>query len=141
LKKPLGSSSPHACVTLTQRQFGTGAAGGSAITKETHCWPAGHVPPQVGYCDALQAFGETVVVVVDVVVVVEVAHPPIPQASQQLAKTPTHPPRCVHRPALPRTLHRVPLDPTRQHVTAPGRPHVDRRAQRITVLAHPRERS
>jgi hypothetical protein len=72
-----------------------------------------------------------VLVVVEVVVVdVVVAQPPPPHASQQLEYAPTQalpPVDAVQRDASRRTLQRVvPSAFVRQHVTAPGLPHVER---------------
>jgi hypothetical protein len=136
--------SPHACPTGAQTQLVTGGAfWPSAITKATHCWPTAQVPPQVGYCDGPHVNGASVVVAVDdVVVVVDVVtQPPTPHASQQLVNVPTHPPARTHRSAVRRTAQRGPLGVVRQHVTAPGRPQVERRAQRMTVVRHRRDRS
>ena len=59
------------------------------------------------------------------------------QASQQLAYCPTHalpPLGALQRAALPTMLHVVlPLRLVRQHDTAPGRPHDDLLAQRVTL--------
>jgi hypothetical protein len=81
-----------------------------------------------------------VVVVVDVVEVVEVVdvvtQPPGPHASQQLLRVPTQPRTWRHRSALGWTLQREPPGVTRQQVTAPGRPQVARRTQRMTEARH-----
>jgi hypothetical protein len=78
-----------------------------------------------------------VVVLVLVVLEVEVAHPLAPQASQQLSKTPVHapPPRGALQRSGARTIEHLvlPFACVRQHVAAPGRPHVEREAQRTTV--------
>jgi hypothetical protein len=79
---------------------------------------------------------DVVVVVVDVVVVVGDTQPPDPHASQQLGTEPTHalPPFGARQASAVRFVaHRVtPRRFVRQHVTAPGRPHVERAAQRRT---------
>jgi hypothetical protein len=50
---------------------------------------------------------------------------------------PTHPVR--HAAAFGLTAHvTLPLRCVTQHVTAPGRPHVDLRARRFTAAAHAR---
>jgi hypothetical protein len=139
LKNPSGSVSPQSIDSLEQRQFVTGGAGGSVITKGTQRSPDGHVPPQVGYCAGPHVKGESVVVVVvsevDVVVVVDVvAHSAGPHASQQLVALPTQPPARRQRSALRWMLQREPCAVGRQQVTAPGRPHVARRTQRVTAL-------
>ncbi len=68
------------------------------------------------------------------------AQPPAPQASQQLVKTPvqTEPPDGArHLLASGLTPQLVlPLAVVRQHVTAPGRPQVEREAQRLAADAH-----
>ena len=75
-------------------------------------------------------------------VVVVVAGPQLPalQASQQLASLPTQalpPGGAVHSPAPPLTLHLVaPSALVRQQVTRPGRPHVERAAQRTAAGRH-----
>jgi hypothetical protein len=78
-----------------------------------------------------------VLVVLDVELVV-VAQPLAPQASQQLSKTPVHapPPRGALQRSGARTIEHLvlPFACVRQHVAAPGRPHVEREAQRTTVL-------
>lgn len=75
-----------------------------------------------------------------VVVVVGGTHPPAPHASQQLVYAPTHalPPRgATHLAALERMAQLVsPFGDVRQHVTTPGRPHVERAAQRWTAFLH-----
>jgi len=116
-----------------------GAFWPSEITKATHCWPTAQVPPQVGYCDGPHVNGASVVVVV--VVVDVVTHPLALHASQQLVKLPAHPPALRQRSALRRTAQRGPRAVVRQHVTAPGRPHVVRRAQRMTTRRQRRDKS
>ncbi len=80
-----------------------------------------------------------VVVVGEVVVVLPGgAHvPPEPHASQQLGCELTHavPPRgALHLEALALVLHFVaPSASVRQQATAPGRPQVERAAQRVTA--------
>jgi hypothetical protein len=59
-----------------------------------------------------------------------------PHASQQLAHAPIVPPRSVQLAASGRTLQRDTPFRTVQHVTAPGRPQVERDAQRETSRAH-----
>ena len=80
------------------------------------------------------------VVEVDEVVVV-VAQPPAPQASQQLGTDPMHalPPPGATQRAAPRSIEHdvLPDGRVRQQVTNPGLPHVDLAAQRLTVLVHP----
>jgi hypothetical protein len=75
-----------------------------------------------------------------VVVVVVAAQPPATQASQQLGTFPTQacpPAGARHRSALDFLLQRVsPLAFVRQHVTNPGRPHVDFAAHWTTALRH-----
>jgi hypothetical protein len=80
-----------------------------------------------------------VVVVVDVVLdvlVLEVAHPDGPQASQQLANTLGHPPRATQRAALRSTWHRDTPRRAMQQVTRPGLPHVDLAAHCTTLALH-----
>jgi hypothetical protein len=84
--------------------------------------------------------GEVVVLVFVVVGVVVVAQPPCAQASQQLAKLPTHacpPPFGAAQRAASRLIaHAVrPWTLVRQQVTKPGLPHVDLLAQRSTAPA------
>src|SRR5262245_18706498 len=106
-----------------------------------HRPPPGHRPPslQNGMVppQASAIVEVTVVVVVVVVLVVGTTHPPAPHASQQLANTPTHalpPSGAVHRPGSRFVLHRgLPPGRVRQQVTAPGLPHVERAAQRLTA--------
>lgn len=114
---------------------------------ESHCSPGSTTPlPHV-------TGGGSVVVVVDVEVdaVVEVTdvevevggatHPLLEQASQQLEKPPTHalvPPDPRQLPAARLIRQRVPRAVVRQHVTAPGRPHVERAAHRSTSRRHAR---
>jgi hypothetical protein len=103
------------------------------VTVDWHFWPAPQLPPQVGNCNVLQGPGT-------VVVVVAAAHPVAPQASQQLAADPAQacpPAGAVHDAALRLIVHFVrPFASVRQHVAAPGRPHVERAAQRFTGDAH-----
>jgi hypothetical protein len=74
-----------------------------------------------------------VVAVVSVLVVVVGAQPLSPQASQQLARWPMHPPALIQRSALV-TLQRMrPLRPGRQQVTTPDLPQVERVAHVLTV--------
>jgi len=74
-----------------------------------------------------------------VVVVVVVAQPPAVHASQQLATWPTHaepPLGAAHFAELLLIEHFVvPLPVVRQQVTAPGLPHVERAAHRLTKRA------
>jgi hypothetical protein len=119
----------------------------------SHCSPPSTTPlPQWGGAVVLVTVVVVLVVtdvvvtvvvatVVDVVVVVEVVvgrvHSPcVPQAAQQLGTVPTHaapPDGARQRDALFLMLHFVfPLRVVRQQVTAPGRPQVDRDAQRAT---------
>jgi hypothetical protein len=77
----------------------------------------------------------TVVVVVGGGVVVLVGTPP-PHVSQQLPSAPVVPPRPAHEPAS--RLIRQRNEPLRsmQQDTAPGFPHVDFAAHRLTALRH-----
>jgi hypothetical protein len=59
-----------------------------------------------------------------------------PHASQQLAHAPTDPPPVVQCTASRLTWQRDSPRRTVQHVTAPGRPHVERDAHRVTSRAH-----
>src|SRR4029079_13129464 len=94
-----------------------------------------------------------VVVIVGVCVMVGVgvlvgvyggAQPVAPQASQQLVNTPVHtepPDGALHLLAFGLTPHFVlPLQVVRQHVTAPGRPQVERVAQRLAATTHSDDR-
>jgi len=75
----------------------------------------------------------------EVVVVVVVAQPPAVHASQQLATWPTHaepPLGAAHFAELLLIEHFVvPLAVVRQQVTAPGLPHVEWAAHRLTKRA------
>jgi len=77
--------------------------------------------------------GQEVVVDEAPLVVVTTGHPNGPQVSQQLAWRPTVPPIAAQRSASPTTVHPGPSSRVRQHVTKPGRPQVDRAAQRTTL--------
>jgi hypothetical protein len=98
------------------------------VPTSTHVAPAEHRPLHSGV--NVNPHPGRVVVVVLVVVV----HPP--HASQQLGHALTVPPCVVQLPASLRVLHRAAGPVPRQHATAPGRPHVDFAAQRLTVDLH-----
>jgi hypothetical protein len=79
-------------------------------------------------------------VVLDVVVVVVVTQPVAPQASQQLEKTPTQPPRAMQWAASLFVRQRVtPLRVTQQ-ATLPGLPQVDFEAHFTINRWHSRRR-
>jgi hypothetical protein len=84
----------------------------------SHISPDSTMPfPHAGVGIDVDVDDEPVVVdVVELVVEVVVAQPPLPQASQQVGRSPTHPP-CARQSAGCRTRHRVvPLLDVRQHV-------------------------
>ena len=70
--------------------------------------------------------------------VVAVAQPPASQASQQLGTLPAHPPVARQRTTELLMVQRGWSCWIRQQVVAPGRPHVDRRAQRSAGRRHSR---
>jgi hypothetical protein len=72
--------------------------------------------------------GPSVVVVVEVVVVADERHAPLPHASQQLGTVPRHPPFARHLLSFFLIAQRVRPFFERQHATAPRFPHVDRAA-------------
>jgi hypothetical protein len=74
-------------------------------------------------------------------VVVGVEQPSAAHASQQLESALAQPPRAAQAAALRTTPQRDPPEPWRQHATNPGRPQVERAAQRTTSLIHPGDRS
>jgi hypothetical protein len=117
-------ASPHGWLPSgTQPQYGSKSETG------THVRPVGQAPPHE---NGPPPHGGIVVVVV----VGGGVQPAGPHASQQLACAPTQ------RGALQRDGSRLmaqrtrPESATRQHVTAPGRPHVDCDAHRLTVFTH-----
>jgi hypothetical protein len=109
---------------------------GGKFSSVWHSKPAGQLPLQLGKVPP-QGVATVEVVVVDVVVTVLVVTQPLPvHASQQLAGVPTQalpPAGGVQSAALRFTTQRVaPFERVRQQVTAPGRPQVEREAQRRT---------
>jgi hypothetical protein len=126
----------------TQPQPVASVPGGPpTMAKLAQTKPGGQLPPHVGYPPGkLHAFGSGVGVIVGVFeaegvgVAVGVARQsPTPHASQQLVKGLAQPPRSAHLAALFRTRHLVPPFCGMQQATVPGRPHVERRAQRRTA--------
>jgi hypothetical protein len=118
---------------------------GGEFSSGAQCVPGGQLPSHAAYVSphgvAIELEVVDVLLVVDVDVVVGAQSPP-PHASQQLGTVPMHaaPPfEARQRDAPFFTLHRRrPPALVRQQATVPGRPHVDRTAQRLTAPLQPR---